>query len=72
MRAIDSEAASMADMESLDHSRSRADSNDLRVVPQVEILQEDEKDTKLDDLGFYQGFGAVQSKDESKLYNTVV
>ena len=40
----------MADVESLDRSRSRADSNELRVVPQVEIIQEDEKETKLDEI----------------------
>ena len=59
-------------MESLDHSRSRADSNELRVVPQVEIIKEDEKDAKLNDLGFYPDLSKITCRDESKLYNTVV
>ena len=43
-------------------------------MPQVEILEPEEEETKLDDLGFYSKEKAVRGKlqADDKLYQTVV
>ena len=63
----------IADNRSLDHSNPTNGSNEFRILPQVEVLQPEDEETKLDELGFYPSKEkAVKSKDEALLFKTVV
>ena len=43
----------IADNRSLDHSNQTSGSNEFRILPQVEVVQPEDEETKLDELGFY-------------------